>query len=368
MSRSGAPGKKPQNTTGKKPTSTPGKNTPGKQLATTPSTIRPRKQPTTPPAQQRSVLGSANLPKWNRPIPNSTYPVSLVHDGEDPNQGSIRFMGGVMVVMVLFAYFLFASIVNTAVIYVGFVKNSRPGVFSDFFNHATSHSTIWGVMGSHLGLASLILVVWLYVRFIHRRRFEWVFSVSPGIRWRYAIVCLGVALIVVGAVASYYWMSGPGFNPIPSYGTYLAVILVTVPLQALGEEILFRGYLMQLFGSIVRNEWFAIVATALVFAVFHGTQNPWLFGSRFVFGMIAGILVWRTGGLEAAVAIHIINNLVVFAMSILNGTLVEVRSVVAAPWTQTLSDTVMFAVCALGCWLVALKMRVPIRVHTPQQH
>jgi membrane protease YdiL (CAAX protease family) len=157
-------------------------------------------------------------------------------------------------------------------------------------------------------------------------------------------------------------MSGPGWGPILGYGTYLGVILITVPLQALGEEILFRGYLMQLFGAIVRNEWFAILGTSLVFALFHGSQNPWLFGSRFLFGVIAGVLVWRTGGLEAAVAIHLVNNLIVFAMSIMNGTLVEVRSTTTTPWTQTLSDLGMFALCAVACWWVGSKMNVPIRV------
>ncbi|MCL1923203.1 MAG: CPBP family intramembrane metalloprotease [Propionibacteriaceae bacterium] len=317
---------------------------------------------TSPPVLKQQSQRNTSVPAWNRPISDSTYPVSLTHQGEDPSQGSVRFMAGTMAIMVLAAAFLFTSVVNTGVVWVGYRFSGTTKPWVEFFEYARAHSTALGIAGSHLGLGSMIVVVWLYVRFIHRRRLSWIFSVSPGVRWRYAVLCLFVGLIVVGAVASYYWMNGPGWNPIPGYRTYLVVIAITVPLQALGEEILFRGYLMQLCGSIVRNEWFAIAMTALIFAIFHGSQNPWMFASRFIFGLIAGILVWKTGGLEAAVAIHVVNNLIVFAMSICNGTLVEVRGATDSPWTQAVSDLVMFGVCAALCWAIAVKMRVPIRV------
>ena len=86
------------------------------------------------------------------------------------------------------------------------------------------------------------------------------------------------------------------------------VILLTSPLQAAAEEIFFRGYLMQALGSLVAKPWFGVVASALVFALLHGTQNLPLFVDRLAFGLLAGLLVWRTGGLEAGIAAHVVNN------------------------------------------------------------
>jgi membrane protease YdiL (CAAX protease family) len=271
-------------------------------------------------------------------------------------------MGGMMVLMVIAAYAVITPVVNSGVVYLGYMFDGQVLSWPQYFEQARTYSIIWGLLGSHLGLGSMILVIWAYFRFIHRRRMEWLWSVSPGVRWRYGILCAGVALVVIGAVCTYHWMTGPGWAPINGWPLYCGMILITVPIQALAEEVMFRGYLMQLFGSIVHNVWFPIVGTALVFALFHGVQNPWLFGSRFVFGVIAGILVWRTGGLEAAVAIHIVNNLLVFALAIVTGTLVEVRTATEAPWTQTVTDTAMFAVCAMACLGLAIKMRVPIVV------
>jgi membrane protease YdiL (CAAX protease family) len=100
------------------------------------------------------------------------------------------------------------------------------------------------------------------------------------------------------------------------------------------------------------------MGTAVVFALFHGVQNPWLFGSRLVFGLLAGILVWRTGGLEAAVAIHVINNLCALGLATVTGTVSDIRTMTEVGWTQGVSDVVMFGLSAVACWGIAVGMRV----------
>ena len=57
-----------------------------------------------------------------------------------------------------------------------------------------------------------------------------------------------------------------------------------------------------------------MVVSSVVFALLHGTQNLPLFVDRLAFGLLAAVLVWRTGGLEAGIAAHVINN--VFAYSV----------------------------------------------------
>ena len=80
----------------------------------------------------------------------------------------------------------------------------------------------------------------------------------------------------------------------------------------MGEEYGFRGYLMQASGSFFRSRIAALLITSGLFALAHGVQNFPLFFDRFAFGLIAGLIVILVGGLEAGIALHILNNLLAF--------------------------------------------------------
>jgi membrane protease YdiL (CAAX protease family) len=298
---------------------------------------------------------------WTRPVAGAPYPLGLAEAPGEPVALTGRLSGLVLVLAVLVGYFTVVTTVPSAVMYLGYLVDAPAGGWTAYATMAQGFGNVWGVAGAHLGLGAMTLVVWALYRFHHHRRLAWLWSVWPGVRWRYAVLCLAVALVVVGAVSVYHWLAGPGLHPLPGWGWYAAVIVATTPLQALAEEVMFRGYLMQAFGVVWSQPWFPIVATAVVFALFHGTQNPWLFGSRLVFGLVAGVLVWRTGGLEAPVAIHIVNNLCAFGLAVASGTLVQVRGATAVGWAQASLDVAMFAACALACWGLARALRVSTR-------
>jgi len=311
-----------------------------------------RSQPTPPPDE------------WTVPIDGSSYPVSLTARGTDPTDSSARFMGIAMVIVLIAAYAVVVWLVNSGIVGLGFLVEGRPSSWTDYVTTAQNFGTVWGVAGAHLGLGSLIIVVWVLFRWVHHRKMAWAWSVWPGIRWRYVVLCLVVAILVVGGFGLYHWFHSDGWQPGAGWVWYLIVVFVTTPFQAVAEELVFRGYLMQVLGSVVRQVWFPIVTTAVIFALFHGTQNGWLFGSRLVFGLVAGVLVWRTGGLEAGIAIHIVNNWVAFGLAIVTGTLVDVRTATAVGWGAAVSDVAMFAACAVPCWLIGLALRVPMRAKT----
>jgi hypothetical protein len=130
----------------------------------------------------------------------------------------------------------------------------------------------------------------------------------------------------------------------------LVVIVATTPLQAAAEEYGFRGYLTQAICSWVSRPMvgtvLAAVVTATLFALAHGTQNVWLFSDRLAFGLVASWLAWRTGGLEAPVALHIANNLVGLAYSAATGTLSESLNVSSVDWKYAVLDVAMMLVFA----------------------
>ena len=139
---------------------------------------------------------------------------------------------------------------------------------------------------------------------------------------------------MVGGAAAATTPSDLSGTPSFPTGTLLAtaiVVLLTTPLQAMGEEYGFRGYLMQAFGSLTDGiargmnasprtarlvaQGVALVLTSTLFAFAHGVQNFPLFFDRFAFGLIAGLIVILIGGLEAGIALHMLNNLLAFGVA-----------------------------------------------------
>jgi membrane protease YdiL (CAAX protease family) len=150
-------------------------------------------------------------------------------------------------------------------------------------------------------------------------------------------------------------------------GTALSalVVLLTTPLQAAGEEYLFRGYLLMAFGSLFRSKWVAIVVTATLFALAHGTQNFPLFFDRFAFGLIAGWLVTRTGGLEAGIALHVLNNFLAFGLALAFGDLTSTLNVSAVGWWNILLTVTQSVVYTGLVLLLARRMGLQTRTRPP---
>ena len=239
----------------------------------------------------------------------------------------------------------------------------------------------------NLTLAGLVLAAWFVVRFVHQLRPRWLMSVRPGIRWRFFFVCLALSMVAIIAqliVGAFL----PG--DVDATGNHLVhwtgqtyalalVVLFTTPLQAMGEEYAFRGYAMQAFGSLTaainrgwdrarQEKWavaIAILASAGLFALAHGTQNFPLFFDRFAFGLLAGYLVYRTGGLEAGIALHIWNNLIAFGFGIAYGEVQSQLTETTASWWNlplTITQNGVYLILVL---LVARRMGLDNRTRPP---
>jgi membrane protease YdiL (CAAX protease family) len=90
-------------------------------------------------------------------------------------------------------------------------------------------------------------------------------------------------------------------------------IVLLTPLQAAAEEYVFRGLLAQAIGAWVRFVPVAIIVPTILFASLH-IYDVWGLLDVFVFGIAASLVVWRTGGLESAIAMHSVNNVAIFLL------------------------------------------------------
>ena len=165
---------------------------------------------------------------------------------------------------------------------------------------------------------------WVAQTKIHKRKWLDLLTSAPMFRWsavQNAALLYGGAMIIL---ALYEWFSGGATWAYDSnsYWSFLIVTLLLVPFQAASEEILLRGYANQFFVRYLKSPWVVYVITSMIFASMH-FANPEADAGYFyqyalllfVAGFSACIVTHYTGGLEAAIGMHIINNLIVFAVA-----------------------------------------------------
>ena len=225
----------------------------------------------------------------------------------------------------------------------------------------------------NLTLAGMIVVTWVLVRYLHHLRLRWLLSVLPGFRWRFFAACVGLSLVALAAQLVVGTLLPTDPNDLGGHAHAITgqtvalglVILFTTPLQAIGEEFGFRGYALQAFGSLTKSPWFAILLSAVLFTAAHGKQNFPLYADRFAFGLLAGYLVYRTGGLEAGIALHIWNNLVAFGFGLFFGDIQKMLTASEASWWNlplTVTQNGLYLVLVL---LVARSMGLDNRTRPP---
>lgn len=91
------------------------------------------------------------------------------------------------------------------------------------------------------------------------------------------------------------------------------LIILLVPFQCLAEEVVYRGMLLQVLGSWMKQPWLAMGLSAVLFAFSH-IYDVWGLISVFLMGVAAVYVTWRSGGLEYAAAFHVANNLLAFGL------------------------------------------------------
>ncbi len=180
-------------------------------------------------------------------------------------------------------------------------------------------------------------------------------SVHGRIRWGWLGRCLAAAAVIYSlSIALSFLLEPlfPGYVPPtldlagPRVGILIAMTLLLVPFQAAAEEYVFRGYLMQAVGSWLRHPAFAILLPVPLFVLGHGYD---LLGQLDValFAVFAGWITWRTGGLEAAIAAHVVNNSTIFLLGAVGLVDVNAKEGSAIGLGISVLTTAAFAVVVL---------------------
>jgi membrane protease YdiL (CAAX protease family) len=140
-------------------------------------------------------------------------------------------------------------------------------------------------------------------------RAAWTWSLAAGAA---SVVALAGLWSVFGSLVRTAPNLLPDTHSLPLW-TGIPMLLVSIVAAPLTEELAFRGYALGLlrrhFGVIS-----ALVISSLMFAAAHLTQGlyPTKLAVYFLFGLGLAVIVWRTGSLLPAMAVHSLGDLVFF--------------------------------------------------------
>lgn len=145
----------------------------------------------------------------------------------------------------------------------------------------------------------------------HRR--PWLSLVSTDLRFDWRRFAIGA--VVEGAllgllVCLLHWISGQPWPEGPSMGwPALVAFLLLVPFQAGCEEMLFRGYLTQALGRLVRSRVAIALVVGTVFGALHfNAYGWWTLPYLLVLSLTYSLVSLRDEGLELTMGAHAATN------------------------------------------------------------
>lgn len=208
------------------------------------------------------------------------------------------------------------------------------------------------LLATNLGLGLCIPLAGLLLLGIYSLHPRWLCSIGPGLRWRWLGTCATIAGVVWGVLFVLILLGAATEDKSRLDGTviaFIAVVLVTTPLQAAGEEFLFRGFLLQSLGATRLPAWACWVLSGALFATAHGQFAPPLFADRWLIGVVFAWLATETGGLEASIALHAAKNISVLIPAAILGELSGAIDPTNVTWLPVALDTVMLSIA--GFWI-----------------
>lgn len=261
--------------------------------------------------------------------------------------GVPRIKAGLSILTGLLAFVVLYSVIAQFLLYLSYLVFKNGESWPDFFQAGIAYKNPYGLVAIHLGIASIIGFAIFWYRNLLLVPARHLISVAGKFRLRYLICQIFFSLILINASYILRQKEEISFSPQPQFLLFFSLILLTTPLQAIAEEVFFRGFINQNLTAALGSKIAALLGSSGIFALLHGAQNPALFMDRFGFALLASVIVLATGGLEAAIAIHIVNNISAFFWAGMSSSIAEIKATQVIGWHQSAWDLLNFSICIL---------------------
>ncbi len=172
-----------------------------------------------------------------------------------------------------------------------------------------------------LGFVGGALFLWLWIKFVHKRRFTTLLTAAPKFRWNRFWFAFGIIALALIAFTVFGYYSAPEDYIVQfelrKWIPLFLIGLIFLFIQTGFEEWIFRGYLMQGLGELTKTRWFPLVVTSVMFGLMHGL-NPEVMEHGFFkmmpyyvgVGLFLGVVTLLDNGLELAWGYHFANNFI----------------------------------------------------------
>ena len=231
-------------------------------------------------------------------------------------------------------YLLFAGLLMAGMVFIA-GQGATPDVLIErlksMFANSYDDMELADAMQSIVSLGSVAVMIpalWLASAIVRDRPFSSYSSSRGGwsskVFWRtfpVAFVCIGIPIIIDNL---FYYHNLGNFQMKFTLASF-AVVTILGPLQCIAEEYLFRGLLMQTFGSWFRLPIIAVILQSVIFALMHPYNTIGQIGI-FVSGCVFALSAWIGRGIEISSAYHIVNNMTIFYMQGMNLATIESNS------------------------------------------
>ncbi|MBS3739102.1 MAG: CPBP family intramembrane metalloprotease [Psychroflexus sp.] len=189
------------------------------------------------------------------------------------------------------------------------------------------------LLGFVFGFGGVVVVI----KLLHNLQLKQLITSRTHIDWKRIGLSFGViAGLLILSVLLDYKLSPTDYQLNFKLQRFLILALigiVMVPIQTTFEELLFRGYLMQGFGSIFKSRAVALILTSVLFGGLH-VFNPEVaklgYQALIVYigtGFFLGIVTLMDEGLELAIGFHAGNNLITALLVTADWTAFKTHSV-----------------------------------------
>lgn len=207
----------------------------------------------------------------------------------------------------------------------------------------------------------LLGLLFVLVRYMHERSILSLTTSRKRVDWKRILFSFSLIVIItiISFTVSYYADSSQiemQFNP-TKFAILFIISIILFPFQIGLEEYLFRGYFMQHIGIMVKNKWFPLVFTSVLFGLAH-SANPEVAELGFITmifyigtGLLLGIMTLMDEGLELALGFHLGNNLLAALL-------------VTSDWSALQTDAI-FKYTAEEAQTTVVEILIPVFVFYP---
>ena len=224
------------------------------------------------------------------------------------NFKAYRWFKPILVGLLFFVfYFLFASLVYLVTSLVFHTTATSTGYDNlDFYSAAGAffNCTIEAIYIPAFLLGALI---------VKDRPFSSYFSSMGGWRWKTFLKTLAAGFVIFGIPTIIKFLLNGKIAEMRFTAGGLILLILLIPLQAVAEELLYRGFITQTVSSWFKLPVSGLIVQTIAFAAIHPYNTVGVI-SVATSAVIYGLICIYSRGIESSTTLHIMNNLIQLIM------------------------------------------------------